>query len=74
VDTETEETEIATWPVWVNPNFSKRIMGRVSEVMDRVLISAELGERRRRRRRRNRKGSVVILVVGAERLERKLAL
>jgi hypothetical protein len=71
VDTETEETEIATWPVWVNPNFSKRIMGRVSEVMDRVLISAELGERRRRR---NRKGSFVILVVGAERLERKLAL
>jgi hypothetical protein len=49
-------------------------MGRVSEVMDRVLISAELGERRRRRRRRNRKGSFVILVVGAERLERKLAL
>jgi hypothetical protein len=48
-------------------------MGRVSEVMDRVLISAELGERRRRRRR-NRKGSFVILVVGAERLERKLAL
>jgi len=67
-DTETEETEIVTWPVWVNPNFSKRIMGRVSEVMARVLISVELWERRRKR-----KGSFVILVVGVERLERKLA-
>jgi len=26
--------------VWVNPNFSKRIMGRVSEVIVRDLISA----------------------------------
>jgi hypothetical protein len=68
-DTETEDTEIVTWPVWVNPNFSKRIMGRVSEVMARVLISVELWERRRRKR----KGSFVILVVGVERLERKLA-
>jgi len=67
-DTETEDTEIVTWPVWVNPNFSKRIMGRVSEVMARVLISVELWERRRKR-----KGSFVILVVGVERLERKLA-
>jgi hypothetical protein len=60
------ETEIVTWPVWVNSNFSKRIMGRVSEEMARVLISAELWERRRRKR----KGRFVILVVGVERLER----
>lgn len=26
--------------MWVNPNFSKRIMGRVSEVIVRDLISA----------------------------------
>lgn len=50
--TKTEETEIDTWPVWVKPNFSKRIMGRVSEVMVRVLISAAEGEMKKKRRRR----------------------
>ena len=39
-----EETEIDMLPVWVKLNFSKRIMGRVSEVMVRVLISVVEGE------------------------------
>lgn len=37
---ETEEREIDTDPCGVNPNFSKRIIGRLSEEMVRVLISA----------------------------------
>lgn len=47
--TETPETLTVTWPVCVNPNFSKRIMGRESAVMVRVLISAVTKGRRRRR-------------------------
>lgn len=38
--TETEETVMVAWPVWVKPKRSKRIIGRESEVMVRVLISA----------------------------------
>ena len=52
-ETETEETEMATWPVWVKPNFSKRIMGRESEVMVRVLISAVVEERMESRKKRS---------------------
>lgn len=37
-----------TWPLCVNPNFSNRIMGRVSELMVRDFISAVEGERRQR--------------------------
>lgn len=57
--TETEETATETCPVWVNPNFSKRIMGRESEVIFRVLISArERGRRRRKRKRKKRRERV----------------
>lgn len=38
--TETEEIETVTWPVCVNPNFSKRIIGRASSEMTSDLISA----------------------------------
>ncbi|MCI36236.1 hypothetical protein A2U01_0057458 [Trifolium medium] len=50
--TETEETEMVTWPSRVKPNFSKKIKERVSELMVRSLISAVVvvGERKRRRR------------------------
>lgn len=78
--TETDETEMATWPVWVKPNFSKRIMERASLVIVRDLISAEVGWRRRRRVavRTAMKGRfgifdeeegdrVVVVVVGGER-------
>lgn len=54
--TETEETATETCPVWVNPNFSKRIMGRESEVIFRVLISARERGRRRMKKRRERVG------------------
>lgn len=60
--TETEETEIVTLPVGVNPNFSKRIMARASFVIVRVLISAVESETRRTRTRRRRMrcgGSVI---------------
>jgi hypothetical protein len=46
--TETEETEMVTWPLGVKPNFSKKIMGRVSDFMVRDLISAVVGKRRRK--------------------------
>lgn len=49
--TETPETAMVTWPVCVNPNFSKRIMGRESEVIFKVLISAVVRWRRVRKRR-----------------------
>lgn len=65
--TETAETVILTVPVWVKPNFSKRIMGRASLVIFRVLTSAREGEGRRaaamRRRRRGTRGDFVILGV-----------
>ena len=46
--TETPVTLTKTWPVCVNPNFSKRIMGRESAIMVRVLISAAINGRRRK--------------------------
>jgi hypothetical protein len=46
--TETEETEMVTWPLGVKQNFSKKIMGRVSDFMVRDLISAVVGKRRRK--------------------------
>lgn len=55
--TETDETAIVTWPLCVKPNFSKRIIGRVSEFIVRDLISAVEGEgRRERKKKRRRKG------------------
>ncbi|KAJ6300183.1 hypothetical protein OIU76_021057 [Salix suchowensis] len=60
--TETECTEIVTCPVGVKPNFSKTIMARESLVIDRVLISAVVRERRARRTTgRRRCGGLVIL-------------
>lgn len=63
--TETAETVIETVPVWVNPNFSKRIMGRASLVIFRVLTSARDGDGRStaamRRIRRGIRGVFVIL-------------
>lgn len=52
-----------TWPLWVNPNFSNRIMGRVSEFIFRDFISAAEGERRKRRRRRRRDNAGRILAM-----------
>lgn len=46
--TETPLTLTETWPVCVNPNFSKRIMGRESAMIVRDLISAVIDGRRRR--------------------------
>jgi hypothetical protein len=37
---------MVTWPLGAKPNFSKRIMRRVSEWMVRDLISAVAGERK----------------------------
>lgn len=44
--TETEETEIVTWPVEVNPNDENSISSRVSSVIVNVLISAVAKGRR----------------------------
>lgn len=68
VTTETSDTETVTLPVWVNPNFSKRIMGRSSLAMVRVLISAVVGQRRRERREMARKvlRSVLVILTAAE--------
>lgn len=63
--TDTDDTAMDTWPLCVNPNFSKRIMGLVSEFMVRDLISAVEGERRDQRKRRvvKRDGFVLILEI-----------
>lgn len=63
--TETEETVMVAWPVWVKPKRSKRIIGRESEVMVRVLISAVVeGMKVRttgtRKRKMNIRGSFAI--------------
>lgn len=50
-----------TWPVGVKPNFSKRIMARLSLEIVRVLISAVARVNRERKRNRRRKGGFVIL-------------
>ena len=54
-----------TWPVCVNPNFSKRIIGRASSEMASDLISAVEGgiaaRKRRRRRATTVRGVFVIL-------------
>lgn len=62
---------MVTWPLRVNPNFSKRIIGRESAVIVRDLISAVERERRERRERRRTesgrsKGIFAILAGGGE--------
>ena len=68
--TETPATEIETKPEWVNPNFSKRIMGRASLLIFRVLTSPTVGDGRStaaiRTTSRGMRGVFVIL----ERLDR----
>lgn len=60
--TETEETLMAAWPVWVNPNRSKSIIARGSEEIFSFFISPVVNEtRQRRRRRRKGRGNFVIL-------------
>lgn len=60
--TDTEETVMVAWPVCVNPNRSKRIMGRESEDIFRFLISAEVSGRRTRMRKGRRKRNFVISI------------
>lgn len=61
--TETAEMAMETWPVWVKPNFSKRIMERVSEVIVRVLISAVAKPKRRRKKTaRTTVGGILVIV------------
>lgn len=64
--TETEETEMVTRPVCVKPNFSKRIMGRASLVIFKVLISAvvRVDRARMRRRERGRKNCCLVIFPG----------
>lgn len=64
--TETAETATVTWPLLVKPNFSKRIMGRESAEIWRVLISAvEMGRRERRtRRERGRRIRAMVVIFG----------
>lgn len=59
---------MVTWPLRVNPNFSKRIIGRESAVIVRDLISAVERERRERRRTESgrSKGIFAILAGGGE--------
>lgn len=53
--TDTEETDMVTWPVWVKPNRSKRIMDRESELILRDLISAAMGRSMVKKRRIGRR-------------------
>lgn len=50
--TDTEEIATKTKPVCVNPNFSKRIIGRLSDRIFRDLISPMDGTVKRKKRRR----------------------
>lgn len=55
---------MVTWPVCVNPNFSKRIIGRASSEMASDLISAVEGgiaARKRRRKATTVRGVFVIV-------------
>lgn len=68
--TETEEIETVTWPVCVNPNFSKRIIGRASSEMTRDLISAIEGgttTARKRRMKTTERGIFVIVTLEGKR-------
>lgn len=61
--TDTPETAMETWPVWVKPNFSNRIMWRASDVIFRFLISATEAAMRERNVTATRRFSMVLAIL-----------